>query len=109
MLKLKWQNIFIKIGENKMKKRIVVLLLLAFAMIFSLSSCEDILGGEKIPATVSFDTRGGNEIPDVTVNVGELITEPDAPVREGYEFAGWYTDDSLSFKWRFNSDVVEEI
>ena len=90
-----------------MKKRIVVLLLLAFAMIFSLSSCEDILGGEKIPATVSFDTRGGNEIPDVTVNVGELITEPDAPVREGYEFAGWYTDDSLSFKWRFNSDVVE--
>ena len=66
-----------------MKKRIVVLLLLAFAMIFSLSSCEDILGGEKIPATVSFDTRGGNEIPDVTVNVGELITEPDAPVREG--------------------------
>ena len=90
-----------------MKKRIVVLLLLAFAMIFSLSSCEDILGGEKIPATVSFDTRGGNEIPDVTVNVGELITEPDAPVREGYEFAGWYTDDSLSFKWRFDSDVVE--
>ena len=90
-----------------MKKRIVVLLLLAFAMIFSLSSCEDILGGEKIPATVSFDTRGGNEIPDVTVNVGELIAEPDAPVREGYEFAGWYTDDSLSFKWRFNSDVVE--
>ena len=90
-----------------MKKRIVVLLLLAFAMIFSLSSCEDILGGEKIPATVSFDTRGGNEIPDVTVNVGELMTEPDAPVREGYEFAGWYTDDSLSFKWIFNSDVVE--
>ena len=94
-----------------MKKRIVILLLIALAMVFALSSCEDvlgnILGGEKIPATISFDTRGGNEIPDITVNVGDLITEPDAPVREGYEFAGWYTDDSLSFKWKFNSDVVE--
>ena len=94
-----------------MKKRIVILLLIALAMVFALSSCEDvlgdILGGEKIPATISFDTRGGNEIPDVTVNVGDLITEPDAPVREGYEFAGWYTDDSLSFKWKFGSDIVE--
>ncbi len=94
-----------------MKKRIVILLLLALAMVFTLSSCDDVIssifGGGETPATVSFDTRGGNAIPDVTVNVGDLVTEPDEPVREGYEFAGWYTDDSLSFKWRFDADTVE--
>ena len=93
-----------------MKKRIVILLLLVLATVFALSSCDDVIGGiigGETPATVSFDTRGGNDIPDVTVNVGDLITEPDAPTREGYEFAGWYTDDSLSFKWRFDVDEVE--
>ena len=109
-VKIKMAEHFLLIGETKMKKRIVILLLLALATVFSLSSCDDVIGGiigGETPATVSFDTRGGNDIPDVTVNVGDLITEPDAPTREGYEFAGWYTDDSLSFKWRFDVDEVE--
>ena len=90
-----------------MKKRVIVLLIMALAIVFSLSSCDDIFGGEAVDVTVSFDTRGGSEIPDVTVKAGEHIAEPNTPEKEGYEFAGWYTDDSLSFKWRFNSDVVE--
>ena len=91
-----------------MKKRVIVLLIMALAIVFSLSSCDDIFGGEAVDVTVSFDTRGGSEIPDVTVKAGEHIAEPNTPEKEGYEFAGWYTDDSLSFKWKFDVDVVNE-
>ena len=92
-----------------MKKRIVILLLLAFAMIFTMSSCEDILGGtagdDPVMATVSFDTGGGSAIPDVSAEVGEPLEKPDNPTREGYQFAGWYTDESYSFPWNFSNAV----
>lgn len=44
--------------------------------------------------TVSFDGNGGKAIASVTVSGGAKITLP-TPIREGYEFEGWYADDEL--------------
>lgn len=44
--------------------------------------------------TVSFDGNGGNAIASVTVPENTKITLP-IPIREGYEFEGWYDGDKL--------------
>ena len=41
------------------------------------------------PHTVTFNTDGGSEISPVTLDYGKTITPPDAPEKEGYDFAGW--------------------
>ncbi len=43
----------------------------------------------------SFETNGGNEMADMLGINGYPANVPD-PVREGYVFAGWYSDPSLS-------------
>lgn len=43
---------------------------------------------------VSFDGNGGNAIASVTVPKETKITLP-TPIREGYEFEGWYDGDNL--------------
>lgn len=57
--------------------------------------------------TVSFETNGGNVIPDVTTQFGEKLRAPDAPVREGFDFVGWYKDIHLTDLWDFENDVVQ--
>lgn len=39
---------------------------------------------------VSFDSAGGSFVSPVSVVEGELLVRPGDPVREGYEFLGWY-------------------
>lgn len=57
--------------------------------------------------TVKFDSNGGTEVPDLTVHIGDLITKPDNPEREGYIFMGWYTDISMKNEWDFETDTVD--
>lgn len=40
--------------------------------------------------TISFDSKGGSEVPSITANYGTALTEPDAPVLDGYSFGGWF-------------------
>ena len=40
--------------------------------------------------TVAFDTSGGTEIASQKLRYGNYIEKPEDPVRQGYEFAGWY-------------------
>lgn len=44
---------------------------------------------------VSFASNGGSSVATVRVNRIEPIQAPQDPTREGYEFAGWYADESL--------------
>lgn len=54
--------------------------------------------------TVTFDAQGGSAVEKADVAKGDLITEPAAPTREGYEFAGWYTDETFATAWDFAAD-----
>lgn len=57
--------------------------------------------------TVTFDSRGGSDIAARTgVAPGALLSEPDAPTREGYEFSGWYADEARTRAWDFGADAV---
>lgn len=57
--------------------------------------------------TVRFMASGGNEIPNQTVQYGELVVQPEDPIRDGYTFAGWYKDIHLSEKWDFETNTVQ--
>lgn len=56
--------------------------------------------------TVRFESNGGSEVADQTVQYGEKITEPEAPTREGYVFDGWYRDIDRTAPWDFDVDTV---
>ncbi len=55
---------------------------------------------------VSFNANGGTGPQSVTVAAGSLLTKPADPVREGYRFAGWFTDDSFTVAWNFETGAV---
>lgn len=58
---------------------------------------------------IRFDTDGGSEIAEQKLKHGAAITEPDVPVKPGYEFQGWATSDDpyLAENWDFAADRVE--
>ena len=67
---------------------------------------------EEIPVTtytVTFDTKGGNDIAPVTVNAGEKVATPTTPVRDGFTFDGWYVDDTSAVKYNFEDSVTNNI
>lgn len=75
-----------------MKKLMAMLLSLLCAV--ALCACEN-------PArsyTVSFETNGGSAIESLSYTEGDKLTVAD-PERDGWHFAGWYTDESLSAAW----------
>lgn len=50
------------------------------------------------PANVqyyAFDSNGGSYVPMIATGKGAAITAPAAPVKQGYTFAGWYSDSAL--------------
>ena len=57
--------------------------------------------------TVSFNTNGGNKITSQTVAKNNSVKEPTAPIKENFEFAGWYTDKELTTKYDFSEKVTK--
>ncbi|MCW3785252.1 InlB B-repeat-containing protein [Plebeiibacterium sediminum] len=58
---------------------------------------------------VTFDTDGGSEVSKQYFANGDTyeVVEPEEPTKEGYTFAGWFTDNSYSELFDFNATVVE--
>ena len=57
--------------------------------------------------TITFDSMGGSEVEAQKVPIDSaFITEPESPVRRGYTFAGWYSDEELTKLWSFAEDTA---
>ena len=56
--------------------------------------------------TITFDSRGGSDIAPQNQMYGELLTVPDNPTREGYEFRGWYVDFACDVAWDIEEDII---
>lgn len=66
-------------------------------------------GGRAIRCTVSFDTNGGSALSKKTVTKNSVIKEPAAPTKDGFYFAGWYTDKELTTKYDFSAKVTKDM
>lgn len=51
--------------------------------------------GGKVTYVVNFNTDGGNSISNQIINKDGTITKPQDPVRDGYKFLGWYSNNIL--------------
>ena len=100
-------------------KKILLAIVVAFAGIFGLASCDKpTVTPEKTPTqvtpeqktfTVSFETDGGSEVASIEVKEGEKVTLPAAPTKEGVTFGAWYKDVDLTEKFDENAAITEDI
>ena len=68
---------------------------------------------KPLTPTVTFISNGGSNVEAKTVENGKTISAPNAPTKEGWTFAGWYTKDADG-KWaakpfNFDTTVTENI
>ncbi len=61
----------------------------------------------QLEAVIIFDVAGGTPNPDtVTLDVGQKVTRPNEPTRDGYEFLGWFSGSTLyDFDLEVESDL----
>lgn len=60
---------------------------------------------EIIKYTVTFKPNNGTADSYVTVDEGQTVPPPATPVREGYVFIGWYTDEECTVPWNLDIDI----
>ncbi len=58
--------------------------------------------------TITFDSKGGTDVPAHNQMYGELLEEPEDPTREGYVFTGWYKDHACFELWDLENDKIQE-
>ncbi len=64
-------------------------------------------GQENVVYTVTFDSNGGSAVASQQVPSSTgIASEPAAPTKRGYDFAGWFSDRSLTAAWNFASAVT---
>lgn len=99
-----------------MKKRNWLLALVLLIAVFALTAC----GGDATPAatptpkpaaevSVTFDLNyeGAPAATVQKIKEGDVAEEPAKPVRENYEFTGWYADAAASKKFDFEEAIYE--
>ncbi len=55
--------------------------------------------------TVYFEENGGSQIENQSIDFGSKIIEPQNPVKSGYAFIGWYSDQELVNKFDFTTPM----
>jgi uncharacterized repeat protein (TIGR02543 family) len=46
--------------------------------------------------TITFNSNGGSNVNSITQDYGSSVTKPADPMKTGYKFIGWYTDNGLT-------------
>lgn len=50
---------------------------------------------------VTFHTFGGSEVASQNLRYGELVAEPELPIKPGYHFEYWYQEEESDILWIF--------
>ncbi len=63
---------------------------------------------------VTFDSNGGGYVEIQSVDENGKVEEPETPTRDGeggidYEFGGWFSDEDLTVRFDFTSEIPESI
>lgn len=68
-------------------------------------------GWRQTTATVVFYTGAGSSVADAAVAVGSVAAKPNDPSRDGYAFAGWFTEPlcRAGYEYDFTAAVEENL
>ena len=103
-----------------MKKRKVLIGLLAASAMLSIASCktndepnddpnQNQNENEKQTYTVTFNTNGGSAVSEQKIETGNKATKPSDPSKTDYKFIGWYTDEALTKEFSFDTAITSNI
>ena len=67
---------------------------------------DDVNVENMTQVAVEFNTNGGSAIDPVNVTVGQTISRPANPEKEGKVFAGWYEDETLTTPFDFSTRIT---
>lgn len=92
--------------KKQLIKRLFTLIGLIFVGLIVASCGEEIL--EPTTYTVTFNTQEGTTIDPQTIEENALAVEPDAPMKEGYQFLYWYLEGEET-AFSFSTLIIEDI
>jgi len=76
------------------------------------SKCEKTFGEDFFYHThnnVLFNYNYDDITVTQSVEHGGMLNEPDNPLRSGWIFDGWWTEETSGVKWNFDTDIAEDI
>ncbi len=91
-----------------MKKRNLITLLLIAVLAIStlcLAACDNDDNTKPVEYTVTFN-YGDGKVETAKIKGGEKVSEPDAPVKDNYDFKGWYNGE---VKYDFDTPVNKDL
>lgn len=101
-------------GWSKKKKWVVggtslgaVSIILVAALLFTMFPLNSFIDAFSNAVTISFDTKGGNEIAPVSLSKGASLENYPTAAKSGFQFIGWYHDASYEKEYR-PEDVFAE-
>jgi len=59
--------------------------------------------------TITFDSNGGSLVEPLTADYGTKIIKPDNPIKEGYVFVGWFSDEELTKLYTLSTMPSDDI
>lgn len=66
-------------------------------------------GWRKNTCIITFNSNGGNELLPIEIVKGTKLVKPNDPVKEGYDFVGWYLDENLNSQYIFDNKVENDM
>ena len=57
---------------------------------------------------ITFDSKGGTDVPSQDAMYADYVIEPEDPYREGYEFTGWYSDENCVYLWDMENGQISQ-
>ena len=66
-------------------------------------------GWEEANCTVTFDPMGGSAVSPITVKKGQTIDEPEPPIKEYFNFTGWFKEPGLFTQFDFNEPILNNM
>ena len=57
---------------------------------------------------ITFDSKGGSDVPSQDAMYADYVIEPEDPTREGYTFTGWYSDENCIYLWDMENGQISQ-
>lgn len=100
--------------KNKLFKTLLSTAVMGLCLV-SVTSCKDKDDKDKQNEVaevkkyaITFDSQGGTDVAKIeNIESGKTATKPADPTKDGFTFAGWFTDKTYQHEFNFKRDKIK--